>query len=75
MLREEVMDAVREGKFHVYSARTIDEGIEILTGVAAGERQPDGSYPEGTINQRVRQQLKENAERMKGFYGEEKKEK
>ncbi|OGO35402.1 MAG: hypothetical protein A2147_03665, partial [Chloroflexi bacterium RBG_16_57_8] len=75
MLREEVVDAVRNGKFHVYSAKTIDEGIEILTGVPAGERQADGSYPEGTVNHQVRQQLKEMAERLKGFYAEEKKEK
>jgi predicted ATP-dependent protease len=74
MLREEVVAAVREGKFHVYSARSIDEGIEILTGIPAGNRQPDGSYPEGTVNQQVRHQLREMAERLKGFYGEEKKE-
>ena len=74
MLREEVVEAVRQGKFHVYSAKTIDQGIEILTGVPAGERQPDGSYPEGTVNYHVRQQLGKMAERLKGFYAEEKKE-
>jgi hypothetical protein len=73
MLREEVTEAVREGKFHIYSARTIDEGIEILTGVPAGERQADDSYPEGSVNYQARQHLKEMAERLKGFYTEEKK--
>lgn len=62
MLKAEVIDAVREGKFHILPTRTIDEGIEILTGVPAGERQPDGSYPEGTIHARVQKRLAEMAE-------------
>jgi predicted ATP-dependent protease len=74
MLREEVVEAVRKGQFHIYSARTIDEGIEILTGVPAGERQEDGTNPEGTVNYLVDKRLKEMAERLKGFYAEEKKE-
>jgi predicted ATP-dependent protease len=72
MLREEVTEAVREGKFHIYSARTIDQGIEILTGVPAGEKQEDGSYSEGSVNSQVRKHLKEMAERLKNFYSEEK---
>ncbi len=72
MLREEVVEAVREGKFHVYSAKTIDEGIEILTGVPAGERQSNGAYPEGTVNYAVSHQLGKMAERLRSF-GEEKK--
>ena len=74
MLREEVVEAVNAGMFHVYSAKTIDEGIEILTGVPAGERMPDGNYAEGTINYQVRYQLRQMAERLKGYYAEEKKE-
>jgi predicted ATP-dependent protease len=74
MLREEVVEAVRRGQFHIYSARTIDEGIEILTGIPAGERQKDGTYPESTVNYLVNKKLKEMAERLKGFYAEEKKE-
>jgi predicted ATP-dependent protease len=74
MLREEVVDAVRQGQFHIYSARTIDEGVEILTGVPAGERQQDGTYPESTVNYLVDKRLKEMAERLKSFYAEEKKE-
>jgi len=74
MLREEVVEAVRQGQFHIYSARTIDEGIEILTGISAGERQKDGIYPEGMVNYFIDKRLKEMAERLKNFYTEEKKE-
>jgi predicted ATP-dependent protease len=74
MLREEVVDAVKQGQFHIYSATTIDEGIEVLTGTPAGERQKDGTYPEATVNHLVDKHLKDMAERLKGFYGEEKKE-
>ncbi len=74
MLREEAVEAVRDGKFHIYAVKTIDEGIEVLTGIAAGERREDGTYPEGTINFLVDKQLKEMAERLRGFYAEEKKE-
>jgi predicted ATP-dependent protease len=74
MLREEVVDAVKQGKFHMFSARTIDEGIEILTGTPAGERQKGGTFPEGTVNCLVDKRLKDMAERLKGFYAEEKQE-
>ncbi len=75
MLREEVVDAVREGRFHVYAAKTIDEGLEILTGIPAGEKRADGSYPEGTINFLVQTQLRDMAEKLKGYYAAEKEEK
>ena len=68
------LQAARNGQFHIYSAKTIDEGIEILTDTPAGERQEDGTYPEGTINYLVDSKLKEMAGRLKGFYAEEKKE-
>jgi len=74
MLHEEVVEAVRQGKFHMYTARSIDEGIEILTGMPAGERQADGSYPEGTINYLVDKRLREIAEGLKQF-GESKEKK
>jgi predicted ATP-dependent protease len=67
MLREDVVEAVREGKFHICQVRTIDEGIEILTGVSAGERRADGTYPEGTVNYLADKRLKELAEWMKRF--------
>ncbi len=68
MLREDVVKAVQEGQFHIYQAKTIDEGIEILTGVSAGERQTNGSYPDGTINCLVDKRLRELVEGMKGYY-------
>ncbi len=74
MLREDVIEAVRQGQFHIYSARTIDEGIEILTGLRTGKRKKDGSYPEGTVNYLVDKRLEEMAKRLKGFYADDKKE-
>jgi len=67
MLRQDVVDAVREGKFHIYAVTTIDEGIEVLTGVEAGERKEDGSYPEGSINYLVDKQLKDMAGKLRHF--------
>ena len=57
MLRRDVVAAVEQGKFHIFSVATIDEGIAILTGVKAGERGADGSYPKDTINRRVEDRL------------------
>ena len=67
MLKEEIVEAVREGKFHVYSVKTIDEGIEILTGVKAGERQKDGAFGEGTVNYRVDKRLRQMAAKLREF--------
>ncbi|HMA89364.1 MAG TPA: S16 family serine protease, partial [Burkholderiales bacterium] len=67
MLRHEVVDAVAAGKFHIYAVSTIDQGIEILTGVAAGERDATGQFPPETINCRVEQRLSDYAERMRSF--------
>jgi lon-related putative ATP-dependent protease len=75
MLKQEVVDAVRAGQFHIWSVATIDEGIEILTGVPAGELQADGSWPEGTINGLVDRRLRQMLERMKKFGGSGAKEK
>lgn len=75
MLKDEVVEAVQKGKFRIYAAKTIDEGIEILTSVPAGKKRKDGTYPRGTINYLVDKQLKDMAEKIKGFYAEEKKEK
>ena len=75
MLKEEIVDAAKAGKFHIYSARTIDEGIEVLTGVKAGARGSDGSFDEDTVNARVDQKLREMAEKLSEFpaFGIEKK--
>jgi ATP-dependent Lon protease len=67
MLRSEVVAAVQEGKFHVYPVRTIDEGVEILTGVEAGEAAEDGSYPEGTVHFLVDRELQRLAKGWKAF--------
>jgi ATP-dependent Lon protease len=71
MLRKDVVKNVTDGRFHIYAVKTIDEGIEILTGTEAGAKQPDGSYPEGSINFLVDQKLKELAEEIKKFAGTE----
>jgi lon-related putative ATP-dependent protease len=67
MLKEELVDAVKEGKFHLYSVKTIDEGIEVLTGVKAGERRKDGTFEEGTVNYKVNERLVEMAEKLREF--------
>ncbi|HTG83089.1 MAG TPA: ATP-binding protein [Geobacteraceae bacterium] len=67
MLKDEVVAAVREGRFHIWSVETIDQGIEVLTGVPAGERLPEGGYPEGSVNDRVDKRLREMVESMKKF--------
>jgi lon-related putative ATP-dependent protease len=69
MLNEEVVTAVQEGRFHIWSVATVDQGIEILTDVPAGDKQADGSYPEGTINYLVDRRLREMLESMKKFGG------
>ncbi len=65
MLRDEVLDAVKAGKFHIYSVCSVDEGIEILTGLPMGEKGPDGRYPEGTINYLVDKELTAMAEKIR----------
>lgn len=67
MLHDEVITAVREGKFSIWSVSTIDEGIELLTGVPAGELQDDGSWPEGTVNFLVDKRLRDMAEQLRRF--------
>jgi lon-related putative ATP-dependent protease len=64
MLNEEVVEAVRQGRFHIYPVSTIDEGIEILTGVNAGQLKKDGSYDPSTVNYRVNKRLTEMTRRM-----------
>ena len=69
MLRPEVIEAVKEGKFHIYAVSTVDEGIEVLTGAAAGKRGKSGKYPPDTINRKVADTLKDMANKLKKFYG------
>ena len=69
MLRPDVVAAVKEGQFHVYAVRTIDEGIEVLTGVSAGAQEGEGKFPEGSVNARVAKKLTQYAERQKQWSG------
>lgn len=71
MLNAKVRDAVAAEKFHIYPISTIDEGIEILTGIPAGELQEDGTYPENTVNELVYKRLMEMAEEVDGNDDEE----
>jgi len=67
MLREEVVEEVRQGRFQVYAVETVDQGIELLTGVPAGERGPDGRWPEGSVNARVAARLEALSEAARAF--------
>ena len=57
-LSDEIIDAVKKGKFHIYAIKTIDEGIEILTGVPAGKKDKNGKFPLGTINYLAQEKLR-----------------
>lgn len=67
MLKEEVVNAVREDKFHVYSVSSIDEGMELLTGVEMGSPDEDGQYPAHSINGRIIRELNRMADARKTF--------
>ena len=67
MLRADVVDAAREGLFHIYPVETIDQGVEMLTGCAAGERDETGVFPEGTINRKVEDRLMMFAEESMAY--------
>ena len=67
LLKDDVVEAVSQGQFHIYAVSTVDEGIEVLTGVPAGERGEDGSYPEDTIHYYVIKHLAEMAEKAREF--------
>ena len=56
-LSDEIIESVRKGKFHIYAVSTIDEGIEILTGVPAGTKNKNGKFPLGTINYLAEEKL------------------
>jgi predicted ATP-dependent protease len=67
MLREEVVAAVRAGRFAVHAVRTVDEGMALLTGVPAGEPDARGVWPEGTVNRQVADRLRAFAESRRRF--------
>ena len=65
-LSDEIIDAVKKGKFHIYAVKTIDEGIEILTGVPAGKKDKNGKFPLGTINYLAQEKLRKFAKIAEG---------
>jgi len=67
MLRQDVVDAIRSGQFHIYPIETIDQGIEVLTGIPAGEADEGGNYPPDTVNGRVQAKLAKLAEKRQEF--------
>lgn len=69
MLKEEVLEAVKAGKFHVYPVKTIDQGIEVLTEVKVGTMLPDGKFEKWTVNYMVDENLKEMALKLREFAG------
>ncbi|HHF51204.1 MAG TPA: ATP-dependent protease, partial [Candidatus Aminicenantes bacterium] len=73
LLRRDVVEAVEQGKFHIYPVRTIDDGIEILTGIKAGKQKKDGSFEKDTVNYLVDKELERLAESWKKFSAPEKK--
>ncbi len=69
MLRKDVIQTVKEGKFHIYPIKTIEQGVEILTGTEAGEKLPEGGFKEGTVNYMVDKKLRELGIKIKEFEG------
>ncbi len=69
MLRKDVVEAVKEKKFHIYPVKTIDQGIEILTGVQAGEKLEDGRFQEGSVNDLVDKKLRDLGTKNQGLRG------
>jgi len=73
MLSKEVVEAVRKGKFHIYAVKTVEEGLEILTGMTCGKRSKTGKYRKGTLNRLVTDRLEEIAKGLKGATGADEK--
>lgn len=67
MLRHDVVEAVNQGKFHIYAVGTVDEGIEVLTGIPAGQKDPSGQYPPSSVNGLVERRLKEYSKQLKNL--------
>jgi predicted ATP-dependent protease len=67
MLRADVIETVSQGKFHIHAVSNVNEGIEVLTGVPAGERGSDGHYPENSVNGLVEKKLSRYTEQQKQF--------
>lgn len=75
MLRKDIVESVKNGKFHIYSVKHAEEGIEILTGIKAGKMLSNGSFEKGSINDVISKKLDDMAKKMKEFGQTEKNEK
>jgi predicted ATP-dependent protease len=74
MLRRDVVQAVKDGHFRIYPVETIDQGIELLTGIPAGERDSSGKFPADSLNGRVEARLTQLAEKREKFGAQPKEE-
>lgn len=73
MLKKEVVDAVKEGKFNIYTIKTVDEGLELLSGLDTGELTEEGTFPEGSFNEKVVSRLKQFNEALRKESGNKQK--
>ncbi|MEE9186692.1 MAG: S16 family serine protease, partial [Bacteroidota bacterium] len=69
MLRHDIVEAIKKKKFHLYPVESIDDGIEILTGVRAGRQLSNGEFEQGTMNYLVDRKLREYSEHLKELSG------
>ena len=67
MLREDIVEAADKKTFNIWAVDTIDEGIEVLTGEVAGDQLANGTWPPGSLNERIDSRLREYAESLKSF--------
>ncbi len=67
MLRDDVVEAIHQGQFHIWAISSVDEGIALLTGREAGEPDDNGDYPEGSVHRLVQERLQEYARRQRAF--------
>ncbi len=71
MLNDEILEAVKEDKFHIYAIETIDEGMKLLTGLEMGEQDEQGNYPKGSVNYAVKEKLNRFTSIQKQFMGKD----
>jgi predicted ATP-dependent protease len=69
MLRHEVIEAVKSGQFHIYPIDHVDHCLELLTGLPAGECDENGEFPQGSVNQKIRERLLDLAAKRRAFGG------
>ena len=69
MLRRNVIDAVKAGKFHIYPVSHIDQCLELLTGLPTGERDVKGEFPKDSLNWKICKRLVDLAEKRRNFSG------